>query len=50
VQLAGYLGSADAFDEAIAAYSAGYARTTFDDHAALLDAIGSRRLEARREP
>jgi uncharacterized protein (DUF2252 family) len=46
VQIAGYLGSSDTFDRAIAAWAAQYAVTNERDHAALLDAIDSGRIEA----
>jgi len=46
VELAGYLGSSKSFDRALAAFSAAYARTNEADHAALLDAIASGRLDA----
>ena len=46
VQIAGYLGKSDAFDRAIAAWAAQYAATNEHDHAALLDAIDSGRIEA----
>jgi len=41
-----YLGRSDRFDRAIADYSAACARTNEADHRALLDAIGSGRIEA----
>ncbi len=47
VRIAAYLGKSDRFDRAIAAFSARYARTNEEDHAALLAAIRDRRLEAR---
>ncbi len=46
VQIAGYLGKADAFDRAVASWAAKYARTNDDDYAALGDAIGAGRIEA----
>jgi uncharacterized protein (DUF2252 family) len=46
VQIAGYLGSSDAFDRAIAQWAAQYAVTNENDHAALLEAIDSGRVEA----
>jgi len=47
VQISAYLGKGDSFDRAIAAFSAAYARTNEADHAALLDAIASGRVEAQ---
>ena len=47
VRIAAYLGKSDRFDRAIAAFSARYARTNEEDHAALLTAIRDGRLEAR---
>ncbi|HEY6379190.1 MAG TPA: DUF2252 domain-containing protein [Candidatus Dormibacteraeota bacterium] len=47
VQISGYLGSGDAFERAVAAYSAAYARTTEEDHRALVRAIADGRVEAR---
>jgi len=46
VPIAAYLGRSDRFDRAIADYSAACARTNEADHRALLDAIGSGRIEA----
>ena len=46
VQIAGYLGQADTFDRAIAAWAAQYAVTNDDDYAALLAAIETGRIEA----
>ena len=46
-QLSGYLGSGSGFDRALAAFSAAYARTTEQDHAALVEAIAGGRIEAR---
>jgi hypothetical protein len=43
----GYLGSGDTFDRAIAAFAEAYADQNERDHAALLDAIGSGRVEAQ---
>jgi hypothetical protein len=42
--IAGYLGSSDVFDEAIADFAAAYADQNERDYAALLDAIKSGRL------
>ena len=47
MQIAGYLGNSDAFDEAIATFAAQYAITTEQDHAALLDAIKAGRVTAQ---
>jgi uncharacterized protein (DUF2252 family) len=46
VAIGAYLGSGDAFDEAIADFSSAYADQNERDHAALLAAIDSGRLEA----
>jgi len=46
VAIAGYLGSGDAFDKAIAGFSRLYADQNERDHAALLAAIDSGRLQA----
>ncbi len=46
VQLAGYLGGSERFDEAIADFSAAYARTNERDHQALLAAIADGRIAA----
>lgn len=45
--LAGYLGESDAMDEALAAFADAYADQMEADHAALLAAIDSGRVEAR---
>jgi uncharacterized protein (DUF2252 family) len=47
--LSGYMGKSDAFDEAVADFSVAYADQNERDHAALLQAIRSGRLEARQE-
>jgi len=47
-QLSGYLGNGDVFDRAIANFSAAYATTNEQDHAQLVEAIASGRLEALR--
>jgi uncharacterized protein (DUF2252 family) len=44
--IAGYLGSADTFDRAIAVFAEAYADQTERDHAALLDAIRGGRVKA----
>jgi uncharacterized protein (DUF2252 family) len=45
--IGGYLGSTDTFDRAIAAFAEVYADQNERDHAALLDAIASGRVEAQ---
>jgi uncharacterized protein (DUF2252 family) len=47
VKISAYLGSSANFDRAIAEFSARYAKTNERDHAALLDAIASGRIEAQ---
>ena len=47
VQLASYLGKGDSFDRAMASFSAAYALTNEVDHAALVDAIASGRVDAQ---
>jgi uncharacterized protein (DUF2252 family) len=44
--IAGYLGSGDAFDRALAAFSETYAEQNERDHDALLEAIKSKRIKA----
>ncbi|SDS30480.1 Uncharacterized conserved protein, DUF2252 family [Pseudomonas oryzae] len=44
--ISGYLGKADNFDEAIGDFAVAYADQTEQDHAALVEAVGSGRLEA----
>jgi uncharacterized protein (DUF2252 family) len=46
IAIAAYLGSADVFDRAIAAFAEDYADQNERDHSALLKAIGSGRVEA----
>ena len=46
VAIAAYLGPGDAFDRAILAFSEAYADQSERDHAALLAAIDSGRIEA----
>ena len=46
-EISGYLGSSDAFDQAIADFSEAYADQTERDHAALVAAAESGRIEAR---
>jgi uncharacterized protein (DUF2252 family) len=50
VQIAGYLGTRDAFDRVVATYSAEYTRTTRQDHASLLEAIDSGVVTASEDP
>jgi uncharacterized protein (DUF2252 family) len=50
VAIAGYLGSSHAFDRAIAAFAEVYADQNERDHAALVDAIASGRIQAEAEP
>jgi uncharacterized protein (DUF2252 family) len=45
--IAGYLGTSDAFDEAIASFARAYAEQTREDHATFVSAIRSGRLSAR---
>jgi Uncharacterized protein conserved in bacteria (DUF2252) len=47
VAIAGYLGSGDAFDRAVAEFAEAYADQTEMDYAALLEAIDSGRVEAQ---
>ena len=49
VMLTGYLGKSTAFEDALAEFGAAYAEQNERDHAALLNAIRSGRLEARTE-
>jgi uncharacterized protein (DUF2252 family) len=49
VVLSGYMGKSDTFDEAIAGYSFAYADQNEKDHAALMRAIRSGKVEARFE-
>ena len=46
VELSSYLGSSRRFDEAIAEFSAAYAATNVTDHATLVDAIRTGRVQA----
>jgi uncharacterized protein (DUF2252 family) len=45
VQLAGYLGRSERFDEAMVEFAAAYALTNEADHTALLEAVSSGRIE-----
>jgi hypothetical protein len=49
-QIAGYLGSSNVFDRAIASFAERYADQNERDHAALLDAIATGRVHAEPEP
>ena len=49
VAIAGYLGSSDAFDRAIAVFAEAYADQNERDHAALLHAIATGRVQAQHE-
>ena len=49
LQLSGYMGKSDAFDEAIASFSLAYADQNEKDHAALEKAIRAGKVEARDE-
>jgi hypothetical protein len=50
VAIAGYLGSSEVFDRAIAAFAEVYADQNERDHAMLVDAIASGRVQAQSEP
>ena len=50
IEIAGYLGSSEVFDRAIAAFAEAYADQNERDHAALLHAIATRRVQAEAEP
>ena len=47
IAIASYLGNSDAFDRAIADFSAAYADQNERDYQALVDAVSSGRLEAQ---
>ena len=47
--LSGYMGSSDTFDHAIAEFSLAYADQNEKDHASLIKAIKSGRIEAEYE-
>jgi uncharacterized protein (DUF2252 family) len=49
IAIAGYLGSSDVFDRAIAAFAEAYADQNERDHAALVDAIPTGRVQADAE-
>jgi uncharacterized protein (DUF2252 family) len=49
IPIAGYLGSSDVFDRAIADFAEAYADQNERDHAALLEAIDSGRVQAQTE-
>jgi uncharacterized protein (DUF2252 family) len=46
-QIAGYLGSSDAFDEAIVKFAFAYAQQTQKDHEVFVKAVGSGRIKAK---
>ena len=50
VQLSGYMGRSDAFDEAITGFAVAYADQNEKDHAALERAIRAGKVEAAAEP
>ena len=47
IAIASYLGSSDVFDRAIAAFAEAYADQNERDHAALVDAIATGRVQAQ---
>jgi hypothetical protein len=47
--IAGYLGKGDLFDRAMGDFARSYAQQTVDDHAALVEAIRSGRIESQEE-
>ncbi len=47
IAIAAYLGTSDVFDRAIADFSTAYADQNERDYQALVDAVGSGRLEAQ---
>ena len=49
IEIAGYLGSSEVFDRAIAAFAESYADQNERDHAALVDAIATGRVQAQAE-
>ena len=49
IEIAGYLGSSEVFDRAIAAFAEAYADQNERDHAALVDAIATGRVQANAE-
>ena len=49
IAIASYLGSSDVFDRAIAEFAEAYADQNERDHAALLDAMRTGRVQADRE-
>ncbi len=49
IEIAGYLGSSEDFDRAIAAFADSYADQNERDHAALVDAIATGRVQANAE-
>ena len=49
IEIAGYLGSSEVFDRAIAAFAESYADQNERDHAALVDAIATGRVHAKAD-
>ena len=49
IEIAGYLGSSEVFDRAIAAFAESYADQNERDHAALVDAVATGRVQADAE-
>jgi Uncharacterized protein conserved in bacteria (DUF2252) len=49
IEIAAYLGSSEVFDHAIAAFAESYADQNERDHAALVDAIATGRVQAKAE-
>ena len=49
IEIAGYLGSSEVFDRAIAAFAESYADQNERDHAMLIDAIATGRVRAQAE-
>ena len=47
--IAGYLGTSEIFDDAIADFAAAYARQNDQDHRLLLEAISAGRVQATKE-
>jgi Uncharacterized protein conserved in bacteria (DUF2252) len=49
IAIAGYLGSSEAFDQALVEYAEGYADVNEKDHHALVDAVSGGRIQARSD-
>ena len=49
IEIAGYLGSSELFDRAIAAFGESYADQNERDHAVLVDAIATGRVQAKAD-